>query len=155
MSLISIIIPVYNVEDYLEEAVISVCNQTYKKLEIILVDDGSTDNSSKICDELSLNDCRIKVIHKNNGGLKNLWGSLNDKTPLFIGEDGIKEWGSEIIQRGNAAAHGNSRGKEIDYNKKYIEDSIFYFLKFMQKANDVIRKDSILKDKIKKSLGLE
>lgn len=69
MSLISIIIPVYNVEDYLEEAVISVCNQTYKKLEIILVDDGSTDNSSKICDELSLNDCRIKVIHKNNGGL--------------------------------------------------------------------------------------
>lgn len=96
-----------------------------------------------------------KQNDKNNGGLKTLWGSLNDKTPLFIGEDGIKEWGSEIIKRGNAAAHGNSHGKEIDYNNAYIEKSIIYFLKFMKKANDIIRKDSILKDQIKKSLGLE
>lgn len=68
-DLISIIIPVYNVEKYLEKCVESVINQTYKNIEIILVDDGSTDNSGKICDELSKKDERIKLIHKTNGGL--------------------------------------------------------------------------------------
>lgn len=68
-DLISVIIPVYNVELYLEKCVDSILNQTYKKLEIILVDDGSTDSSSKICDEYKKKDKRIKVIHKKNGGL--------------------------------------------------------------------------------------
>lgn len=68
-ELISIIVPVYNVEKYLEKCVNSIINQTYKNLEIILVDDGSKDNSGKICDELSKKDSRIKVIHKENGGL--------------------------------------------------------------------------------------
>lgn len=68
-NLISIIIPVYNVEKYLCECIDSVANQTYKNLEIILVDDGSTDDSGKICDEYALKDARIKVIHKENGGL--------------------------------------------------------------------------------------
>ena len=68
-DLISIIIPVYNVEKYLERCVKSVINQTYKNLEIILVDDGAKDNSGKMCDELSKLDSRIKVIHKENGGL--------------------------------------------------------------------------------------
>ena len=66
---ISVIVPVYNVENYLVQCVESIINQTYKKLEIILVDDGSTDNSGKICDELQTKDERIKVIHKINGGL--------------------------------------------------------------------------------------
>ena len=66
---ISVIVPVYNVESYLEECVESIINQTYKNLEIILVDDGSTDNSSKICDDFSKKDTRIKVIHKENGGI--------------------------------------------------------------------------------------
>lgn len=68
-DLISIIVPVYNVEKYLEECVDSIINQTYKNLEIILVDDGSTDNSGKICDEYKEKDNRIVVIHKKNGGL--------------------------------------------------------------------------------------
>ena len=68
-SLISVIIPVYNVEQHLNRCVDSVINQTYKDLEIILVDDGSTDNSGKICDEYALKDNRIKVIHKQNGGV--------------------------------------------------------------------------------------
>lgn len=67
--LISVIIPIYNVELYLEEAVKSVCIQTYKNIEIILVDDGSVDKSSIICDDLAMTDDRIKVIHKKNGGL--------------------------------------------------------------------------------------
>lgn len=67
--LISIIIPVYNVEKYLAKCVESVINQTYKKIQIILIDDGSTDNSGKICDDFKLKDNRIEVIHKKNGGL--------------------------------------------------------------------------------------
>lgn len=67
--LVSIIIPVYNVENYLRECVDSALNQTYKNLEIILVDDGSTDSSGKICDEYIEKDERISVIHKTNGGL--------------------------------------------------------------------------------------
>lgn len=69
MDLISVIIPVYNVEKYIRECLNSVINQTYKKLEIILVDDGSLDKSGDICDEYKLKDDRIKVIHKENGGL--------------------------------------------------------------------------------------
>ncbi len=66
---ISIVIPVYQVEKYLKECIESVCNQEYKNLEIILVDDGGKDNSGKICDEYAQKDRRIQVIHKSNGGL--------------------------------------------------------------------------------------
>lgn len=68
-ELISVIVPIYKVENYLEKCVNSIINQTYKNLEIILVDDGSPDNCPKICDDLSKKDKRIKVIHKKNGGL--------------------------------------------------------------------------------------
>lgn len=68
-ALISVIIPVYKVEKYLDRCVLSVVNQTYKNLEIILVDDGSPDNSPKMCDEWAKKDKRIKVIHKQNGGV--------------------------------------------------------------------------------------
>ncbi len=67
--LISVIIPVYNVEKYLPRCLDSVVAQTYTNLEIILVDDGSTDTSGKICDEYAKRDARIKVIHKQNGGV--------------------------------------------------------------------------------------
>jgi glycosyltransferase involved in cell wall biosynthesis len=67
--LISVIVPIYNVEIYLEKCLNSIINQTYKNLEIILVDDGSPDNCGKICDEHAKKDKRIKVIHKPNGGL--------------------------------------------------------------------------------------
>lgn len=68
-ELISVVIPVYNVENYIKKCIDSVINQSYKKLEIILVDDGSNDNSSIICDEYKEKDNRIKVIHKKNSGL--------------------------------------------------------------------------------------
>ena len=68
-NLISVIVPVYNVEKYLNRCVDSIINQTYSNLEIILVDDGSKDLSPKICDELAKKDNRIKVIHKENGGV--------------------------------------------------------------------------------------
>jgi glycosyltransferase involved in cell wall biosynthesis len=69
MHKISIIVPVYNVEKYLKTCIESILSQTYKNFELILVNDGSTDNSGKICDSFSLNDNRVKVIHKSNGGL--------------------------------------------------------------------------------------
>ncbi|NFH70319.1 glycosyltransferase [Clostridium botulinum] len=68
-EMISVIIPVYNVEKYLERCIQSVINQTYNNLEIIIVDDGSTDGSSLLCDKYSEYDSRIVVIHKENGGL--------------------------------------------------------------------------------------
>ena len=73
---ISVIIPVYNVEKYLKQCLDSVINQSYKNLEIIIVDDWSTDNSWKICDEYAEKDKRIKLIHQKNNGLsaaRNTW----------------------------------------------------------------------------------
>ena len=66
---ISVIVPIYNVEKYLKRCIDSILNSTYNNLEIILVDDGSTDSCPKICDEYKKIDTRIKVIHKTNGGL--------------------------------------------------------------------------------------
>lgn len=68
-DLISVIIPVYNVEKYLKKCVESVLTQSYRNLQIILVDDGSTDKSPEICDEYAKHDNRILVVHKKNGGL--------------------------------------------------------------------------------------
>lgn len=67
-QLISVIVAVYNIEDYIERGVTSIQKQTYRNLEIILVDDGSTDKSGQICDRLAKEDDRITVIHKENGG---------------------------------------------------------------------------------------
>ena len=66
---ISVIVPVYRVEPYLEECICSIVNQTYENLEIILVDDGSPDNCPQLCDEWKKKDKRIRVLHKQNGGL--------------------------------------------------------------------------------------
>ncbi|MEY8733657.1 glycosyltransferase [Peribacillus frigoritolerans] len=68
-KLISVIIPIYNVQDLLPKCIESIINQTYEKLEIILVNDGSKDNSALICEQYAKKDKRIKVIHKPNGGL--------------------------------------------------------------------------------------
>ena len=67
--LVSIIIPIYNSEAFLDKCIQSAINQSYKNIEIILVDDGSIDSSGEICDNYSSIDNRIKTIHKNNGGL--------------------------------------------------------------------------------------
>lgn len=69
VPLISVIVPVYKVEQYLQQCVDSICAQTYRNLEIILVDDGSPDRCGQLCDELAMTDSRIRVIHKRNGGL--------------------------------------------------------------------------------------
>ena len=89
--LISVVIPVYKVENYLERCVESLINQTYKNLEIILVDDGSPDNCGIICDRYAEVDDRVKVIHKKNGGLSSARNSGIDissgKYITFIDSD--------------------------------------------------------------------
>lgn len=66
---VSVVIPVYNVEEYLHKCVYSVINQTYDNIEVLLINDGSTDNSGSICDELAKANDRVRVLHKSNGGL--------------------------------------------------------------------------------------
>ena len=83
MELISIVVPVYNVERYIDDCLKSLINQSYKNIEILLVDDGSTDNSGKICDEYAKKDKRIKVIHKENGGVST---ALNEGIRNMRGE---------------------------------------------------------------------
>ena len=68
-ALVSVIVPVYNVEQFLERCINSIQQQTYRHLEIILVDDGSPDSCGEICDAYARSDSRIRVIHKKNGGL--------------------------------------------------------------------------------------
>lgn len=68
-KLVSVIVPIYNVEKYLHKCIESIINQTYRNLEIILIDDGSTDNSSKICDEYVKKDSRVSVVHNKNNGV--------------------------------------------------------------------------------------
>ena len=91
MDLISVIVPVYRVEKYLGECIDSILSQTYENFELILVDDGSPDNSGKICDEYAEKDKRIRVIHKENGGVssaRNLGlDNANGEYVTFIDSD--------------------------------------------------------------------
>lgn len=85
-DLISVIVPIYNIERYVGICIESILNQTYKNLEIILIDDGSKDKSSAICDLYATKDNRIKVIHKNNGGLVSARKTgLKNATGKFVG----------------------------------------------------------------------
>ena len=101
-DLISIVIPVYKVEKYLEKCIESVLKQTYTNLQIILVDDGSPDNCGKICDEYAKRDSRIDVIHKVNGGLSEARNvGISKAKGRYIGfvdsDDYIKENMYEIL----------------------------------------------------------
>lgn len=92
-KLVSIIVPVYNVEAYIHTCMESILYQTYENIEIILVDDGATDSSGKICDEYKYVDSRVKVIHKANGGLSDARNvgmkSANGEYLIFIDSDDI------------------------------------------------------------------
>ena len=100
-ALVSVIIPVYNIHRFLAESLESVVNQTYHNLEIIVVDDGSTDGSGEICDEFAAKDSRIRVIHQENKGLS---GARNVGLDIMTGEvvaflDSDDAFHPEMIQR--------------------------------------------------------
>lgn len=99
--LISVIIPVYKVEAYLTECVKSVLAQTYQNFELILVDDGSPDNCPKMCDEFAARDSRIRVIHKENGGLSSARNAgidaANGQYLAFLDSDDL--WSPLFLER--------------------------------------------------------
>ena len=109
LPLISIIVPVYNVKNYLEKCLQSICGQTYKNLEIILIDDGSSDGSGELCDLFAQRDGRIKVIHQANAGQ------------------------SAARNRGLAVAQGEFLGF-VD-SDDWIEPDMYEFLYHLLKAN--------------------
>lgn len=110
MKKVAVIIPIYNVEKYLNESVDSVINQTYKNLEIILVNDGSTDNSLHICREYLEKDERIHIINKENGGLS----SARNAGLRYIFNENIEDL--QIIE--------NKKLDEIDYIQFFDSDDI-------------------------------
>ena len=112
-SLISIIVPIYDVERYLNKCVDSIINQTYKNIEIIVVDDGSPDNCGKICDEYAKKDSRIKVIHKQ---IKNNVINFIDDVE---GEKFSKKQISKCYEIRSAYVHGN-----LTIKREQIEKSL-------------------------------
>ena len=92
-KLISVVVPIYNVEKYLRQCVDSILQQTYKNLEVILVDDGSPDRCPEICDEYAKKDSRVKVIHKPNGGLGSAYNTgIQNARGDYIGLVESDDW---------------------------------------------------------------
>ena len=110
VNLVSVIVPVYKVEPYLEKCLDSICSQSYKNLEIILIDDGSPDNCGAICDNYAMKDMRIKVVHKENAGLGMARNSglevATGKYVVFVDSDDWME--PDMVQTLIAAARGHS-----------------------------------------------
>lgn len=103
----SIVVPIYNAEQYLQECVNSVLEQTFKDFELILVDDGSTDRSSALCDEYAANDPRVKVIHKVNGGQSSARNAgiatANGAYAVFLDSDDLFAYSNFLEDLKNAA----------------------------------------------------
>ena len=135
--LISIIVPVYNVEQYLAKCVQSIIGQTYRNLEIILVDDGSTDSCSALCDKFALQDSRIHVIHKRNGGLVSarkagFTAATGDYIMSVDSDDWIEsamceELLSLLMQSGAECAVSGYIHETVDNTKKLfsLKDAVF------------------------------
>jgi len=126
--LFSIIIPVYKVEKYLRTCVDTVLAQDYEDFEILLIDDGSPDSCPQICDEYALKDHRIKVIHKNNGGLSDArnYGIKNSSGKYILFLDGDDYWQDKDFLSGLY---------EIVCNQQEVDIVIFGRIKYFQKDN--------------------
>lgn len=125
---VSIVVPIYNIEKYLEKCIKSLISQTYNNIEIILVDDGSTDKSAVICDKFASEDKRIEVIHKENGGLSSareagITATTGDYVMIVDGDDWLD---SHTIQRCINVLEENENVKCIlfSYVKEFENNSI-------------------------------
>lgn len=129
MDLISIIVPVYKVEKYLRECIDSILSQTYENFELILVDDGSPDNSGKICDEYAEKDKRIKVLHKENGGVssaRNLGlDNANGEYVTFIDSDDFVD--KRYLEVLCTNLKENNADISVCRFSKYINESFFLY----------------------------
>lgn len=122
MKSISIIVPVYNIEQYIERCLDSVLAQDYQDFECIVVDDGSTDNSASICDSYSARDPRIKILHKKNGGLMN---AVRDGVEMAKGDIIVFVDGDDCLERGALSEIAeNIKDADVlvyDYNVVYVD----------------------------------
>lgn len=126
-SKISVIIPVYNIEEYLERCLDSVIAQTYTNLEIIVVDDGSTDSSPSICDEYAGKDERIKVIHKKNGGLSDARNAgLKVATGDYVGYVDGDDWVDATMYEDmlNACVKNDAQVAVCRYKRVYKDETM-------------------------------
>lgn len=140
MALISIIVPVYNVEKYLHKCINSILNQTFKEFELILVDDGSTDKSAQICDEYKRKDSRIKVIHKKNGGLSDarnmgLESAVSEYIAFIDSDDFIHPQMFEILY--NISLKYDSDISMCDFKRVY-ENDIYKLRKYKTNNQEVL-----------------
>src|SRR5690554_4115051 len=148
--LLSVIVPVYNVEEYLSRCIDSILNQTFKDFELILVDDGSPDKCPKICDDYSKKDNRIKVIHKKNGGLSDARNAgiklAKGKYISFIDSDDFiintayeilvskaEEKSLDIIT-GNAIAYFSEDNKLLKMKKRSFPNKIMNGIEFLKRS---------------------
>lgn len=138
---ISYILPVYKVEAYLRECVNSITRQTYKDIEIILVDDGSPDNSPALCDQLATEDNRIKVLHKLNGGLSDARNAglkiatgeyivFMDSDDFWLGEESLDKMVSIIKKYPECRFYG--------FNCQYYYPDSNTYTKWIQYADEVL-----------------
>jgi glycosyltransferase involved in cell wall biosynthesis len=148
---VTIIVPVYNVEKYLKKCLDSLINQTYKNLEIIVIDDGSTDSSGKICDEYSANDDRIIVIHQKNSGCSVARNNGLDRVTgsylTFVDSDDYLE--ENAIERFIEIAIKEKADMVIGEATTFFSQGISYLPKFdNEKLNTEELKEAILNDRI-------
>jgi len=142
MNLVSVIIPVYKVEKYLDRCVQSIIDQAYKNLEIILVDDGSPDKCPELCDEWAKKDNRVKVIHQENGGVCSARNAgINAASGEYItfidSDDCVTNKYSEALEYANSSnvemvISNTFRNKHFNQNKNYVNLTGKDFYKIFQ-----------------------
>lgn len=138
IKMISVIVPVFNIEEYIGECIESIISQSYSDLEIILVDDGSTDRSGGICDTYAQKDNRIQVIHKNNGGLVSarkagLRAARGEYISYVDGDDWIDSRMYQKLLEMNSTAdviafagyEEYGPGRKCGYKKNTIEEGLY------------------------------
>lgn len=162
-DLISVIVPVYNVEKHLRDCLDCICNQTYRNLEILLIDDGSTDSSGLLCDEYAKDDKRIKVFHQSNEGLSSARNkgldNMNGSFVVFMDSDDLIAY--NMIERlytllcdtncdisccGFQSIYGNEKKRKTIFktvrvlsgNQKY--DELYYNWRTVVQWNKLFRK---------------
>ena len=138
---VSFILPVYKVEAYLRQCVESITCQTYREIEIILVDDGSPDGSPALCDQLATEDERILVVHKSNGGLSDArnagLGVATGDYVVFVDSDDF--WvGNESLKRMVDVAKANADCDFVGYNCNYYYPASDRYTKWVEYSADIL-----------------
>lgn len=178
--IISIVVPVYKVEDVLDRCVRSLINQTYSDIEIILVDDGSPDNCPAMCDEYARKDSRIKVIHKENGGLSDARNAgllkATGEYILFVDSDDYIELNTcerfvQAVSRhkpelvvGNAIRIENHHNKEMRHSlnthgdtisgKEFLKHELKKGTMYMAAWMNLYKRDFLIQNKLFFKVGL-